>query len=325
MTTDYPATPVPSVGALYTLVQDLDRAGQEELFAELASRGIAQGIELPFRDSLDTDLPWLASQLRGRFTHSVVTPIPGTMQRVAADPHFGLASPDPEGRERALAFMRGVLAEVRELTALAGERVVDAVFVHSAPSGLADADAFRASIADLLAEIAASGDAAAPHLIIEHCDAANDAVPGEKRFLSIEAEVEIARELGVGVTINWGRSAVEAHEADVVLRHIRAAREAGVLAGLMLSGAGPEANGFGAAWADAHLPHTENEPTSLLDDAAIAASMSAAGLDTPAHAFDGTAGLPAATYAGIKVQCAPALSIPARIDTLARVYRGMWG
>lgn len=308
----------PRVAALYTVTQGLSPLDYPRLYHELGSRGVAQGVEIPYINSIYpplTSLEWFAELLRDAgLTRNVITPIPGVMQRVQVDPDCGLASTNPAGRKRSLQFARGVLRDVAELHESAGVPLIYAVFMHSAPTDRADAHAFEASLHELeLYRRSLFGDGTdAPRLFIEHCDATGGAGVGEKRFLTLEAELEAARATQIPVTINWGRSTVEAQSPSAALSHIAAARTTHLLGGVVFSGAGPEANAFGGPWADAHLPHAELEPTSLLTDESIAQCVHAA-----------TARGSGPEYWGVKVQCAPELSIPQRINQIARVFNAI--
>lgn len=64
----------------------------------------------------------------------------------------------------------------------------------------------------------------------------------------------------VGLTINWGRSAIDTRRASGPDEQIVLARQVGVLAGLMFSGA-PGADGrFGPTWTDSHAA-LHDDPT----------------------------------------------------------------
>ncbi len=279
-----------------------DRAGAETFYAALPAS--VSGIEIPYRDALDADPAWLATQV-ARFTDSVVTLIPGTMGRIAADPAFGLASADADGRADALASVREALAAIEQLHADAGAAVVRWVHVHSAPTDRADADAFARS----LAELAPLFESAGLGLVVEHCDAASGVGPGEKRFLALADEVAAASAVGARVTVNWGRSVVETHDPDTARQHIAALVEAGCLGGVMFSGAGPDATQYGPVWGDAHLPLSVDEPTSLMTPAHVAACLAAAsGREL---------------YRGAKVQVPATASVPERIAMIGRVRAAM--
>ncbi|MFJ6461576.1 DUF4862 family protein [Streptomyces sp. NPDC091387] len=298
------ARPAALVGA-YAALPSL-RADQEEFYDGLAGRGIADGLEIPFRDGLGEDVPWLAAQMRGRFTRSVITLIPGTMMRVGATGVFGLASGDQDGRRAALAFLREARIAAEEVNQLTGEQSVAALHIHTAPSTTAVGEMFARS----LDEIAASEPAAggwSTRLVLEHCDAYAPTVPGEKRFLPLEDEIALAREGGIGITINWGRSAIEAQDPARPLVQIERLASEGLLEGVMFSGAGPAANEYGGPWADAHLPLTEDEPTSLMDADEVRRCLRAA-----EGAF---------SYAGAKIQVPADATVDERLAWVGHVMR----
>ena len=132
--------------------------------AALADLGWVDGIELPFREDLDAPEPWLAEQLAGRFDQCVITAIPGTMGRAGANPVFGLASPDDDGRAQALAYTCSLLEAVDRLHEAAGERLVARVELHSAPHHQATPEAFHASLSELSEDFASRGLG----MIVEH-------------------------------------------------------------------------------------------------------------------------------------------------------------
>ncbi|CAB0918467.1 hypothetical protein FRC0431_00371 [Corynebacterium diphtheriae] len=279
------------------------RADQETFYDRLHTDLGATGLELPFRDSIHDDPAWLASQLAGRFTDSIITAIPGTMMRVWDGGTFGLASPDDDARNAAIAFTRSIIDSARALDDVAGHRVIAGIHIHSAPSVTANRDQFLRSLSELLEGM----DNDDPRLIIEHCDRYNEAVTGEKRFLSIEREIAIAKETGIGITVNWGRSAMEAYDAQLPAQHIQALVAEGVFEGVMFSGAGDKENTFGAAWADLHLPHHVDEPASLMDDDRIAECLSAAG--------------GAQKYHGAKIQAPSEADVATRVTMLGHITR----
>ncbi|XKK60666.1 DUF4862 family protein [Streptomyces sp. ARC32] len=280
------------------------RADQERFYEGLADRGIADGLELPFRNGLGEDVPWLAARLSGRLTRSVITLIPGTMVRVAASGTFGLASGDDAGRRAALAFLHEARVAAEELNQLTGEQSVSVLHIHTAPSTTAVPEMFARS----LDEIAASGTAEggwSTRLVLEHCDAYSPEVPGEKRFLPLAEEMSLAREGGIGITVNWGRSAVEAKDPARPLAQIDALAAEGLLEGVVFSGAGPVANEFGGPWADAHLPLAEDEPTSLMTADDVRRCLRAA-----RGAF---------SYTGAKIQVPGEATVDERLAVIGRV------
>lgn len=247
-----------------------DPPGQAELLTRLAANRLVAGLELPFTGSEPPRLPdgadpgWAFA----------VTAIPGTVRRNREDPAFGLASPDPDGRRRALDFtaaLRDYVQAVVEATRPGG---VAAVEIQSAPSRLGTAGA----LTDSLAEVA-RWDWHGAVLTVEHCDAADGVAEPQKGYLTIAEEIQAVRAAAaggaLGITVNWARSAIERRDAAAPAEHLRLAREAGVLSGLMFSGCYDRDGDFGGAWLDAHLP--PGVPGSLLSEREIRASWRAAG------------------------------------------------
>jgi len=210
---------VPFVVGAYPMLppDDKDRRGAAALYAALADLGWVDGIELPFREALDAPEPWLAEQLSGRFTQCVITAIPGTMGRAGADPVFGLASPDDDGRAQALAYTRSLLEAVDRLHEAAGEQLVTRVELHSAPHYQASAEAFHASLSELAEDFASRGLG----MIVEHCDAEGGVGPSEKAFLPLSQEIAACRDTPALITVNWGRSVIETHDPATPEHHVR--------------------------------------------------------------------------------------------------------
>jgi hypothetical protein len=193
------------------------------------------------------------------------------MQRVGGDARFGLASMDREGRRAAVDFTAGILSYVAGLRDH-GHRV-EAVALHSAPSGHGSPAAFAESLGEIL-----GWDWQDTSLVIEHCDTPRAGLVPEKGFLSFRDEVDVVRafrEQGrdIGMLVNWARSVIETGESRTATDHLAGAREAGVLSGLMFSGCSAETTEFGYPWIDAHLPAVEVEgapASSLLNAREIA-------------------------------------------------------
>lgn len=280
---------------------------RDEFHELLAAQDWVDGLEIPFPGNLATDVAEVASRIAPGWDANTITAIPGTMQRVGGNPNFGLASPDEGGRVEALAFAREIRDRVAELGEALGRSSVAHVQLHSAPTAKADADALRRSLAEVL-----DWDWSGARIVIEHCDSHIVDQRPEKGFLSIEDEIEVAVELGLGIHINWGRSALEFRDADAPARHIRAAADAGVLAGVLFSGASGEATSYGGPWADGHLPARIDEPASLMGAEQIR--------DCASAALSG-----GVTYLGAKV-CVPSEATPAqRIAMLRNVHQALPG
>lgn len=258
---------VAAVGAFYDGLRDLP----------------LDAIELPLMAPGHPSLE-VAWQRRHLHTHwqLVVTAIPRTMVRLATAPGYGLASSDDDGRRAALAD----LAEVRDLALRladdAGRPRVTAVEVHSAPAPthasargvLGSAGAFARSLAEI-----ASWDMAGAQLVIEHNDAlVADQTPA-KGFFPLADEIAVARALAdvtlpdgrpaIGVSVNWGRSAIEGRSADTPVAHVRAAAEAGVLRGVIFSGATDAESDWGTPWDDGHIAPRGDDPALAASSASL--------------------------------------------------------
>lgn len=244
------------------------------------------GLEIPFGSTeYERDRVWLWDALPPGGSH-VLTLVAASMEALGRDSTWGPASGSAAGRDAAL----GLYARARDQAAdvvAAGHRVV-AVQVQSAPRPIGPAGASAEALRETLTT-AAAWDWCGAALTIEHCDAHRAGEPFEKGFLSLADEVAVAAELRasglpteVGITINWGRSAIDARSAEGVNAQVRSAREGRVLLGLMLSGTVGADGAFGAAWADSHAPlHDEDptlgEPTSLLTRERTRSALNAAG------------------------------------------------
>lgn len=265
------------------------------------------GLEIPFGSVVyEQDAPWLWPVLPRGGRH-VFTLIGATMERLAHDPGFGLASSDAAGRRAAVDLLHRTRDAV-ERAEIWGQRVV-AVEVHSAPSQVSGVSGTGEALEQSLAE-AAAWDWRGATLCVEHCDSAQPGRPFAKGFLDRDREFDavhraLAREgaTPVGVSINWGRSVIDARDARGARRDIEAARARDLLRGLILSGAADRRSPYGKAWADAHVPlalsnAVAGEPASLLTPERAAAAVRSAG-----------AGL---VFDGVKVTVQPASASPAR-------------
>ena len=256
-------------------------------YARLRALPNIKGLEHPFLGSLHPhDDAWFVQHIDPKWRF-VFTCIPGVMAAMAKNPQVGLASEDASGREEALAFVAKAREAIATLNAASGRRVVDAIEIHSAPDqsrAASSVAAFTASLATLV-----QWDWQGARVVIEHCDAH---VPGQlasNGFLSLADEIAAIEATNarygsdVGVVVNWGRSVLETRSAEGALQHIALARQHGVLAGLMFSGASGQDTPYGA-WRDSHMPPAPSTAGgvgaegSLLTDAALQACL---------HASDG--------------------------------------
>lgn len=262
----------------YAASAGLDETNEAALYAGLADLGVA-GLEQPYFGALHRrDEGWLIAQIRPSWS-LVITTLPGTMDNLGENKHFGLASADGDGRKRAIDFVEGARQAVERLHRVLGRPAVRAVMVHSAPrlggSGAKSSlEGFAASLTELRGR-----DWLGAKLLVEHCDAAVEGRTPDKGFLRIEDDclaVKLSNgKTPSGIAINWGRSALEARSADGPLAHLQRAQQAGLLEGLFFSGVTPKDPEFGE-WRDTHPPFSTSCPNSLLTPAAARAALAAA-------------------------------------------------
>ena len=221
-----------------------------------------RGLELPFwGHSLHPfDDNFLLENMDPSWEH-VLTCVPGNMEAIKNDPHFGLASDDEEGRQRALQFYKRAQAAISKLNNFYNTKKIMAVHIVSTPkvpqAGVSSSTrAFTKSIQEL-----ASWDWEGASLVVEHCDSAASGHAPIKGFLAIEDEIESLIKAGptqtnLGMVINWGRSVLEYRGVSGAIRHIKTARDNGLLRGLIFSGTSEKDSPYGV-WADSHMPAAE--------------------------------------------------------------------
>lgn len=265
-----------------------DPAAEEAFYAGVAELGVG-GLELPLPlpGARTLDPSWFARNIQSGWD-LLVTCIPTVMGRLASTPGYGLASTDEAGRALALADVGRARDLALQLAHTHGRRRVVGIQVHTAPGPRGGSrDALARSLEQLL-----TWDLAGAEVVIEHCDAL---VPGQdvaKGFLTLDDEIAAVRATGaatgagadrVGLSINWGRSAIEGRSARTAVGQVRTVAEAGLLRAVVLSGAASTATPWGPAWGDAHMPPRGDEPAldassgSLLGPDQIAETLRAAG------------------------------------------------
>jgi hypothetical protein len=159
-----------------------------------------------------------------------------------------------------------------------------AIQVHSAPG---PAGGSREALSRSLEQIL-GWDLAGAEVLVEHCDALVRGQGAAKGFWSIRDEIAAVQNVGagagqVGLSVNWGRSAIEGRSARTPVDHVRAAVEAGLLRAVVLSGASDVPTPWGPPWGDAHIAPRGQAPAlamsaaSLLGPEQIFATLRAAG------------------------------------------------
>ena len=255
-------------------VSSWDIAAETAYYAGLKRLTGLRGLECPFTGQVHPyDEAWLLDTLDPAWD-VVLTLIPGTMDRLSLNPAFGLASCDLAGRMAALAFAEEARQAVLRLNKAAGRRRVIAVEVHSAPRrGKEGTASSVGNLTQSLIELA-GWDWQGAKLVLEHCDAWRDDWQPAKGFLEFSDEIEAVHQANsaasssIGVTINWARSVLEDRNAATAPRHVRLARQAGLLSGLIFSGCSGEATPWGV-WQDTHMPHAPVDGISHFAEASL--------------------------------------------------------
>lgn len=305
------------VGSYAAVAPDADstQGSHADLVAALGELASVGGLELPYQGALPTVDRAFRSACRDDWSY-VVTSFPDTMLRLGGAPGFGLASPEEDGRRLAVAHARGIRDAVAGLHDDLGRGAVLAVELHSAPTQRASGAALKASLEEV-----AEWDWSGASVTIEHCDAWTTDHPVQKGFLALEDELEAigaasVSDADVGLTVNWARSVIEARDASAAADHVKTARAAGLLRGVVFSGCSAVDDDYGEAWLDAHLapsvesvPGFEDLPTltgpSLLGPREVAECLDAAGDDL--------------LFVGLKIGLRPvSLSLGERVERIGQ-------
>ncbi|NMR18742.1 DUF4862 family protein [Cellulomonas fimi] len=263
-------------------------------YAGLADLPIG-GLELPLalEDAPSLEPAWSARNLRPEWD-LLLTCVPVVMRRLGADAAYGLSSTDDDGRRRALADVARARDLAHRLADEHGRASVVAIQVHSAPGPQGGSrEALERSLGELL-----TWDLLGADLLLEHVDAPVAGRDPVKGFLRLDDEIAaLASASGgrpvdavdaaggstaLGVSINWGRSAIEGRSAHTPVEHVAAAVDAGLLGAVVLSGATDVKTPWGPVWDDAHIPPCGDDPAlaassaSLLGPDETAATLAAA-------------------------------------------------
>ncbi len=258
-----------------------DRAMRDRLVARLAEVEAVAGVEVPWPDREGSGDHWSAAHA-GLPPHwkIVVTGIPHVVARSSVDPAYGLASDDDDGRTSAVADVARLRDDVARLADERGAAPL-AVELHAAPrQHRRTADRLTASL-----DAIAGWDWGATLLTLEHCDALIPDQTPQKGWSTLEAEVSavLALDGAIGITLNWGRSAIEFRDPDRVVEHVAYAQAAGALRAIVFSGACDQDTDYGPAWTDSHPPFAidplmpSGEPASLMTTTRVREALARAG------------------------------------------------
>jgi hypothetical protein len=248
-----------------------DPQAREGYYNRLVSVPGADGLEFGWTTATPPDLAGALDQLPREWSVTL-NDITATFQASVASPRSGLASPDAEGRAAAVALAGQLAAFVRGVNDRTGRPVVAAVEIHSAP-GFSnrvlqpDQAAFSESLAEL-----AGLDWDGAEVLVEHCDAFLDGQPPAKGFLRLDQEIAALAAVagsGIGLSLNWGRSAIELRTADRVIEHVESALQSGSLRAVTFSGAAATPTAYGPAWADSHLPFADPGDPAYADPSSL--------------------------------------------------------
>ncbi|MCR9203298.1 MAG: DUF4862 family protein [Halobacteriovoraceae bacterium] len=236
---------------------------EKEIKFITAMRGVIEsvdGIEMPFwaSDNIhphDMDFYREYYQVNWPF---VLTLIPGNMKMLGSNPHFGLASDDEMGRMKAIQYYKKANEIYHEITGGEEKRKVPFVQLVTSPSyPVKGVSRSSESLKKSLKEIS-SWNWKGTKLSIEHSDSANERGEFQKGFMDLKDEIEVIKELNnegadIGITLNWGRSAIEGKSAKTPLEHIDLVASEHLLRGFIFSGAAHSGPDYGG-WKDLHAP-----------------------------------------------------------------------
>ncbi len=231
---------------------------ESEYYEQLKSIDNIQGIEHPFVGKLHPfDDDWFLDNIDTSWQF-IFTSIPGVMANLAQNPHFGIASTNEDGRQAAIEFYQQARLAILKLNKHLGKQAVSHIKIHTAPRISAKTSSSKQALQASL-ETLQSWDWYGAKLVIEHCDAFIPEQPPEKGFLSLVDEIATITTVNkrlncdIGVSLNWGRSAIETRSVQGPIEHIKMAYQSKLLNGIIFSGATGKDTPYGQ-WKDSHMP-----------------------------------------------------------------------
>lgn len=257
----------------YTASQVLhtwDDISETAYFKALKADPRVMGIELPYLEDREVyPMEWLKKNIPDHWSFNL-TSLPAVMQLAASNPKAGLASTSDPYRKVAIELVQKVQRYAEELQQAFGRPVVRSINFYSSPQNSAGCqqgskEALQRSLAEI--KKISWGSIA---LNFEHCDAFVPSHPPEKGFLSLEEEIEAFEAVGgIGLVLNWGRSAIETHSVDGPLQHLRQMLVHRLLRGFVFSGCTADPESLYGAWKDRHTPPRSLCSESLLGEKEI--------------------------------------------------------
>lgn len=238
-----------------------DKEQETKFYQQLKALTNIQGLEHPFVGQLHThDDNWFLENIDPNWQF-VFTSIPGVMGNLSKNPRFGIASTDDKGRSAAINFYQQALQAITKLNKHLNKQAVSHIKIHTAPTITADSQSSVEALKSSLA-ILQSWDWQGTKLIIEHCDAYIKGKTPQKGFMLLADEIKAIKEVNgehgcdIGLSINWGRSAIETCSTEGPLQHTKQAYLSGLLKGVIFSGASDLESPYGQ-WKDSHMPHEQ--------------------------------------------------------------------
>lgn len=255
---------------------------ESQYYRSLSDMSNVKGIEHPFINGLhNIDDEWFLQNIDPAWEF-IFTTIPGVMKKLNNNNVFGIASTNKQGRLEAIEFYSKVRKAVSVLNQHLNRKAVSFVKIHTSPvarEGHSSIEPLKRSL-----KILSSWDWEGAKLVIEHCDAYIEGQAYEKGFMTLDDEISAILEVNaeinekIGISINWGRSAIEARSTSGPIEHIKKASNKGLLRGIIFSGASKVEEPFGT-WKDSHVPPSNScnskyyEDTSLLNLTEIQRSL----------------------------------------------------
>lgn len=288
--------------AAYTVAASLSEDEVHRLIRGIREIPGADGYEIPVLDvPVWRDTNYWASPESG--SGHILTAVPA-LNALAVEHAAGLAAKDEDARRRAIDLVRD---QARWVATVNGARPgsIALVSLIAGPSPAdADLDALRRSFDEV-----AAMDWSGARPVLEHCDALRPGQPAAKGFLELADELTVLP-AQLGLTINWGRSAIEGHSAAYVSEQIASVSDR--LTALMFSGAAAQDTPLGGGpWADEHVPMRE---LADVDPALAFAELSLLGASEIEVAL--AAAQP--DVVGVKIKLPASLPVDTRLAALRR-------
>jgi hypothetical protein len=244
-----------SAYATSQVLHQWDEVAETAYFRALAADPRVIGLEIPYlKDHTLYPIEWLTRNIPNHWTLRL-TSLPAVMQLAHSHPKAGLASISESDRKMGVELVEKVQSYAEELQQAFQRSVVCSITLYSSPQSSAaspqgDKEALQRSLLEIQKKKKGS-----IVLHLEHCDTSVAHCSFEKGFLSLEEEIEVLQAVGgIGLVLNWGRSAIETHSVHQPLQHLQRALASQLLQGFVFSGCTADPESLYGAWKDRHAP-----------------------------------------------------------------------